>query len=272
MPPPPLVTPHRAPEALFGLTPVEVDGDTARATMRTAAWMTTPDGAPSGGMLGVLLDDVVGQATLTARPDGRWPVTTELSIDVVGDLPVDGTVLTAKSWLLAAGASNGSARGEVRGPMGDVLAVATLATHYVAGVPDLDAVTHAGPPDLPPPERRLHEVLGTTLEVSPGLGAVLLVPPGPAIGNVAGHGHGGVLAALADVAAAAVMTDERYPLCTASLRIAYLRPAVLDGTVRLEAQVVHRGRATALTRVHITGGDGKLCAAATVRASSPLAP
>lgn len=35
-----LITPHRAPEALFGLTPVEVDGHTANGTMRTVEWMT----------------------------------------------------------------------------------------------------------------------------------------------------------------------------------------------------------------------------------------
>ncbi|WP_433781490.1 PaaI family thioesterase [Actinomycetospora sp. CA-101289] len=264
-----LVTPHRAPEALFGLTPVEVDGDTARGTMRTAEWMTDPAGAPAAGMLGVLLDDVVGQATLTARPDGGWPVTTELSIDVVGGLPVNGSVLTAGSRLLAASTRHATACGEVRAPGGDVLAVATLSTHYVPGVPDLDGVVPADAPDRPPPGLRLHEVLGATLESTPGHGALLVVPPGPEVGNVAGHGHGGILAALADVVAAAAVADGGHPLRTASLRVAYLRPAVLEGPVRLRAAVVHRGRATAVTRVDVTGGDGRLCAAATVTAAAP---
>lgn len=265
-----LVTPHRAPEALFGLTPIEVDGDTARGTMRTGAWMTDPDGGPAAGMLGVLLDDVVGQATLTARPDGAWPVTTELSVDVVGGLPVDGSVLVAGSRLVAASSRHATACGEVHAPGGDVLAVATLSTHYVPGVPDLDGVVPADPQDRPPPGLRLHEVLGATLESTPGHGALLVVPQGPAIGNVAGHGHGGILAALADVAAAAAVADEGHPLRTASLRIAYLRPAVLTGPLHLHATVVHRGRSTALTRVDVTGGDGKLCAAATVGAASSV--
>lgn len=266
--PPLLITPHRAPEELFGLGPVEVDGDRARATMGTAGWMTLPDGAPCAGMLGVLLDDVVGQATLTARPDGRWPVTTELSIDVVGDLPVDGTILTAESRLLAAGPGKGSARGEVRGPEGDVLAVATLTTRYVPGVPDLDGDRTALPPVRPGSGQRLHEVLGATVECTPGQEAVLVLPPGPAVGNVAGHGHGGVLAAAADVVAAAAVADGVRPLRTGGLRVAYLRPVVLDGPAHLRASVLHRGRATSLTRVDVTGGDGRLCAAATVTATA----
>lgn len=264
-----LITPHRAAEELFGLGPVEVDGDTAWATMRTAGWMTGPDGAPAAGMLGVLFDDVVGQATLTARPDGHWPVTTELSVDVVAPLSVDGTLLTATSRLLAAGPEVGTAQGEVRAPDGAVLAVATVSTHYVPGVPD---TAGSAPAAAVPRGDHVHEVLGGMLESDPGHRATLVVPPGPTVGNVTGSGHGGVLAALAEVVAAAAVRDDRHPLRTQGLRCVYLRPAVLDGPVRVEAHVVRRGRASALTRVEVTGGDGRLCTAATVTAGPAFSP
>jgi uncharacterized protein (TIGR00369 family) len=259
-----LITPHLAPEMFFGLEPVRVAGRTASSSMRTAPWMTDASGRPSAGMLGVLVDDVVGQATLTARPDGAWPVTTELSIDVVDDLPADGSVLAATSELIVSGERSATARGEVSDPAGRLLAVATVATQYVPGVPDVSREAPAAP-SPPSSTRHLHEALHGTLEVRAGGCAALEVPRSAPLENVTGRGHGGVLAALCDVvAAAAVADEERPPLRTSGLRITFLRPAVLDGALSLSARAVHRGRSTALTRVDVTGGDGRLCAAATV--------
>jgi uncharacterized protein (TIGR00369 family) len=258
------ITPHLAPEMLFGLEPVRVEGDTPSGSMRTAPWMTDAAGRPSAGMLGVLVDDVVGQATLNARPDGCWPVTTELSIDVLDELPVDGTVLSARGELLVGGERTGTARGEVRDPAGRLLAVVTAATQYVPGVPDVGREAPAAP-SPPPSARHLHEVLHGILEVRAAGCASLEVPRSAPLENVTGRGHGGVITALCDVvAAAAVADEERPPLRTSGLRITFLRPAVLDGALSLSARAVHRGRSTALTRVDVTGGDGRLCAAATV--------
>lgn len=261
-----LITPHGAVEELFGLGPIGVAGDTARGDMRTAGWMTDAAGRPAAGMLGVLLDDVVGQATLTARPEGCWPVTTELSIDVLDALPIDGTVLVATSELLVGTERTGTARGEVRDRAGHLLALAVVTTHYTVGTPDLGReVTPAASP--PPMTGHLHEVLHADLRAGPDGHVLLVLPPGPGVENAAGRGHGGVLAALADVAAAAaVAREDPPPLRATGLRVTYLRPAVLDGPLTFDALTVRRGRSTALTRVDITGGDGRLCAAASVTA------
>ncbi|HEY2195124.1 MAG TPA: PaaI family thioesterase [Actinomycetospora sp.] len=262
-----LVTPHRPAEALFGLGPIEVAGDTARGHMRTAGWMTDAAGRPSAGMLGVLLDDVVGQATLNARPEGCWPVTAELSIDVLAGLPVDGTVLTATSELLVGGERTGSARGEVRDPAGRLLALAVVTAHYTDGAPDLSRT----PPPAPSPRTGavLHEALQATLGVGADARVLVTLPPGPTAENAAGMGHGGVLAALADVAAAATFArEDQPPLRTTALRVTYLRPAVLDDVVTFEARAVRRGRSTGLARVDIVGGDGRLCAVASVTAGA----
>jgi uncharacterized protein (TIGR00369 family) len=263
-----LITPHGAAEELFGLGPIRVAGDTARGDMRTAEWMTDAAGRPAAGMLGVLLDDVVGQATLTARPDGCWPVTTELSIDVLDALPADGTVLLATSELLVGTERTGTARGEVRDRAGHLLALAVVTTQYTVGTPDLGReVTPASSP--PPVAGHLHEVLHAELRAGPDGRVLLDLPPGPSVENAAGRGHGGVLAALADVAAAAAVTrEDRPPLRTTGLRVTYLRPAVLDGPLTFEALTVRRGRSTALTRVDITGGNDRLCAAASVTAGA----
>lgn len=262
-----LITPRRAPEMLFGLGPIEVADDTARGRMRTAEWMTDAGGRPAAGMLGVLVDDVVGQATLTARPDGCWPVTTELSVDVLDDLPTDGSTLEATSELLAGGARSAVARGEVRGSSGRLLAVATVATVYVRGVPEIGDVHEHRTPSV----RHLHDAFAGDLRVRSNGRTQLRVPPGPFVENATGRGHGGVVAALTDVVAAAAVADnERPPLRTSGLRITYLRPLVLDGPLTFTATVLHRGRRTSSTQVEVTGHDGRLCAAASVTGTAGL--
>ena len=77
--------------------------------------------------------------------------------------------------------------------------------------------------------------------------------------NVYGMVHGGALYTLADNAAgSAVHTDGR-SYVTQSGSMNFLRNQAA-GTVRAAARVRHRGRATALVEVDITGEDGILLA------------
>ena len=77
--------------------------------------------------------------------------------------------------------------------------------------------------------------------------------------NVYGMVHGGALYTLADNAAgSAVHTDgRRYVTQSGSMN--FLRNQAA-GTIRAEARVRHRGRATSLVEVDITGEDGILLA------------
>ena len=75
--------------------------------------------------------------------------------------------------------------------------------------------------------------------------------------NPFGFVHGGMLVAMADNAAGyAAHTDGR-TYVTQSSHITYLHNQV-DGVIRAEGRVLHRGHTTCLVRVDIYGDDGRL--------------
>src|SRR5690242_14160912 len=82
--------PGGGPEGLFRVDDLSV-GDAPHGRMITGPWMTGPDGRPSPGGLGVLVDDVLGYAILAARPRNDWSVSTEIALDVLGPVPGDGS-------------------------------------------------------------------------------------------------------------------------------------------------------------------------------------
>src|ERR1700729_3537648 len=113
--------------------PMLVEDDQARASMPTGPWLRGRDGRLSPAGLGVLLDDVLGQAVLIKRPAGLWSVTTELNIDVVAPLPADGRPVSA------------TASPVLLDDAGRCLAVGTTWGRFFTGIPD--AVFD--PPELP---------------------------------------------------------------------------------------------------------------------------
>jgi uncharacterized protein (TIGR00369 family) len=75
--------------------------------------------------------------------------------------------------------------------------------------------------------------------------------------------HGGVYAALAETlashaTAAAVMSEGNVALGSSNLT-SFLRP-VASGTIRAEAERLHRGRTTWVWDVRFTDSEGRLCA------------
>ncbi len=110
----------------------------------------------------------------------------------------------------------------------------------------------------------LHQALGLTLEEQrPGFARVRLEAGPLTIGGVGGSIHGGVLAALVDVAMLQALTQmfrpPEEPMGTADLNLTFLRP-VLTRSVFAEATVLRKGRQLAVTEVVILDGDGQLCA------------
>src|SRR6478672_5645143 len=133
---PVLLTPHGGPEALFRLGQIEVD-DSAAVTalwMDVGPWLVV-DGRPAAGSLGVLMDDVLGQAVIVGRPGGHWAVTTELAVDVCAPLPSAGR-LHAVGELVSVDAAGGIARGGVRDDAGHLVAVGTTWSRFIPGIPD----------------------------------------------------------------------------------------------------------------------------------------
>lgn len=83
------------------------------------------------------------------------------------------------------------------------------------------------------------------------------------LGGVGGSVHGGLLAALVDIAMLEAMLPMLepgdQPAGTADLSITYLRPA-LGPSVAAEATVLRKGRTLAVTEVSIFDAEGRLCA------------
>ena len=112
----------------------------------------------------------------------------------------------------------------------------------------------------------LHKALGVKLEKrSADYARISLKSSDTTQGGVAGGIHGGVMAALVDIATIAALFNtqtkdlEGYqPAGTADLNITYLRPA-LSPIIFAEAKVVKRGKMLAMIEVDIKDDNGTLC-------------
>ncbi len=111
----------------------------------------------------------------------------------------------------------------------------------------------------------LHRALGVRLEERrKDFARISLAPGAVTQGGVGGSIHGGVLAALVDIAMLAALSTSssrsgQEPAGTADLNITYLRPA-LGSRIFAEATVVKRGRQLAMIEVSILDEEGRLCA------------
>jgi hypothetical protein len=133
-------------EAAFGVGEVAGDRTLTRGFMRTGPWSIEPDGTPCPGSLGVLIDDVLGYAVVSARPPGHWAVSTEIHVDYCRPLPGPGARLRAESSAVEVGPVGGLASGVVTDAEGSVIATATERLQYVLGEPS--GLSEAGAPVL----------------------------------------------------------------------------------------------------------------------------
>jgi len=258
---------HGAAEASFGVG--EVHGDRGRTvgSMRTGPWSTDADGSPCAGALGVLIDDVLGYAVVSARPPRHWAVSTEIHADFGQQLPGPGAQLRAESSSIALGPRGGLASGVVRAE-GGLIATATERLQFVPGEPGgLSETTAAAAAELLPAAAGadpgcLAELLGA-VRAGTADAAVLRFTPTAHLANPVGNLHGGVLFCAAELAGRWAL-EPGPPLVTSSVHLAFLRPLRLQAEVRLEACVAHRGRTLGVAHVVATDPRGKVCALATV--------
>ncbi|MDQ4118264.1 MAG: PaaI family thioesterase, partial [Actinomycetota bacterium] len=159
----PAPLPPSGPDRLFRVGPLRsAGGTTVEASMRCGPWTAGPDGRPGLGSLCVLLDAVLGQATIAGRPEGFWPVTTEMTVDLTGPVPDDGDV-TVRAWVIGSGGHSVVARGDVLGPDGTLIGVATEWGRLVPDVPDIPADDPGS--DVVPPDGDAAAVLGAYVVV-----------------------------------------------------------------------------------------------------------
>ncbi len=109
-----------------------------------------------------------------------------------------------------------------------------------------------------------HRFLGLHLEEArPGFARISLKTGPNTLGGVGGSVHGGILAALVDIAMlqaqSSLFERDEQPAGTADLTITYLRPA-LGERIYAEAAVLKKGRSLIVTEVSILDEQGVLCA------------
>ncbi len=109
-----------------------------------------------------------------------------------------------------------------------------------------------------------HRWLGlTVIERRPGFGRIRLERGPTTPSGIGGSVHGGVLAAMVDIAMlVAVLAELRpgeQPAGTAELGITYLRPAQ-GNEIFAEAQLIKHGRQLAMIEVEIRDEPDRLCA------------
>lgn len=255
---------HGTAEAAFGVGGVHGDATRTVGSMQTGPWSTDGDGHSSAGALGVLIDDVLGYAVVSARPPGHWAVSTEIHADFGQQVPGPGVELRAESSAIALGPRGGLASGVVRA--GGLIATATERLQFVPGEPgglsETGAARHV-PPDTDRDPGSLPELLGAVRAGTAGA-AVLRFTPTAQLANPVGNLHGGVLFSAAELAGRWALEPGPAALVTSSVHLAFLRPLRLHEEVRLEAAIAHRGRTLGVAHVVATNPDGKVCALATV--------
>jgi uncharacterized protein (TIGR00369 family) len=99
-------------------------------------------------------------------------------------------------------------------------------------------------------------------EAEPGR-AVLRIPPNKEfVGNpFVPAVHGGILAALIDLAGgAALFVELQFPTPTIDMRVDYLRPAIAGKALLAEARVKSLGRTVAFVDVEVEDEEGRLVA------------
>lgn len=109
-----------------------------------------------------------------------------------------------------------------------------------------------------------HRQLGLTLEEArDGYARIALQTNKVTLSGVGGSVHGGVLAAMVDIAMLqaliASLGPTDIPNGTADLNITYLRPSLGD-RITAEATILRKGRSLAVSEVSIFDGEGRLCA------------
>lgn len=123
----------------------------------------------------------------------------------------------------------------------------------------------------------LHKALGLTLEEArPGFARIVLQTSKTTLGGIGGSVHGGITAAMIDMATLEALVPMRQPTDqfngTADLNITYMRPA-LGAKIYAEATVIRKGKTMAVTEVSILDEQGRLCAKGrTIYAIRPVAP
>ncbi|WP_051247569.1 PaaI family thioesterase [Nocardioides halotolerans] len=241
----------------FGLRDLEQHGDLVRASMTLTAAHVGPDGRPSAGALGVLVDEVLGYAIMASLPAGSWSISTEIWVDLLRPVPPVGTTVRAESGSVATGSF---AVGRVLDENGEV--VAECRERGRALVRPGTLASAVALPETDRPAADFSELLGLRLDAGQARAQMGVTH---ALTNPSTVLHGGVSLAACEQLATAGRVAAGSSLPTTSVHVVHTRPAPIGAEVVLESRTVHAGRSLWLTDVDALV-EGKVCATGRVSA------
>ncbi len=243
-------------ESLLRVSAVRLGPQSTELSMESGSWLQDSVSG-SRGALGVPLDDVTGYVVAAGRPDGYWPVSLGIRVDLLADPPTIGPPMSVTGELVARYPGGATTRGSVVDGYGNVVALVTQRSHLI---PVDAAPTSPSVPVIAPPDNvSVRDALGFR-QVEKG---VVEMPPTTFSPNGKGDVHGGVLIIGCENAAlSAIDGDSQFR--TTSIDIAYVRPGDARNVVTFRSDVRHRGRSMAVIRVTALNASGKPCALATV--------
>lgn len=259
---------HTGPEPRLGLTFTETADGAITWHQPVGDQFLDPRGRFATGGLAVLVDSGLGSENHRRRPRGTWTVTTELRLDLLARPRAGSTGLGVRADHLGDDGSCLTTRGEVVDDDGSVVAAGLVKSMEIRGVVDPDDYDDEPPWPSALVPGTLAEVLCLTFDHHTdgpgGTRAVeAVVAPEPTLANPLGNLHGGVFAAVAEIAGAELFPHER-EVSSSSLDVRYIRQIPLVAPVTVRAEIVHEGRSWGIAHVTTRDDRGRVCAAATV--------
>lgn len=247
-------------EVAFGIQPVLTDGPTAEGAMHLGEWALYRDGSGvHHGATGVLIDDTTAYAALTASDADQRGVSTEISVDFHAPIPVDANQLICTATADHSSAGWGHSTGEVRADTGELIATVGQRMRFFPGG-DSPQPQEPQPADAPSWLSSLDSHL--ELVEQSGARSEFILRTNPGMRNPMGMLHGGISLAFSELAARkAWECSEAFPgepFRTASLRMSYLRPGVMDGNFRIVVDIINSSRSVVLAEVRIRNTDGSV--------------
>lgn len=268
---------HVGPEARLGLTFTANPAGGVSWHQPVGEHLVDSVGRFATGGLAVLVDSGLGSENHRRRPKGSWTVTTELRLDLLATPREGSTGLGISTDHLGDDGHCLTTRGEVLDDDGRVLASGLVKSMEIQGVedPNIDEEAPSWPNALVP--GTLAEVLCVTLTdplhqnatqpagstTGDTRAVTAVIAPEPMLANPLGNLHGGVFAAVAEIAGAACFPHER-EVSSSSLDVRYIRQIPLAGPVTVRAEAVHNGRSWGIAHVETRDERGRVCAIATV--------
>ncbi|MGC4938487.1 PaaI family thioesterase [Kribbella sp. DT2] len=251
----PIVT--GGPERLFRIGSITAGRTSVTGSMATGPWSAGPDGTPAAGALGVLVDNVLGYAIQNQRPAGHWSVSTEISIDFLTQLPIDGSPLFAEGRVHQSDRLGGMASGQVIDRSGQIVAQCRQRGRFLPGTP--------GPVPAAAENAPRTGDLATVIGLSAGQPLAVTADLGNPLANL----HGGVMLSVSELTGISALRSANATLVTASIHITYVRPVPVGTRLMFTPTVQHSGRTLGVVQVISTNEAGNACTIATVVAHQP---